>query len=758
MNSIVDFLLRRRKILLVVIALITIFFAIKLGQVEMREDEETFVSASDPVLLQFRAFQQQFEPEEGVIVAFESDNLFSTSEMQYLAALHRKLETLPGVSEVTSLINADKITGVSDGIEISPLIDTAAFNVESLKLAAAQTNGDPMFEGVYVSTNQHVAALIISLPGMFSGGSDSLCKAFYAELTKLVDSEKATTGRTLHVGGDMVTDAAVEQLMERDLSRLFPLALLFSAIVLLVFYRRFITTLVPLAPVLVAIVWVLGLKGWTNIPMTPVSVTLFPLIMVIGLANSIHIISSYRKMRADFSNSYEAMRETLRAVLKPCFLAAFTTAIGFGSLLVSDVTGISQMGIFAAFGVLSAFFLSIVIIPSALIGSKAFSTKKPVERNQRGLEPLLQKINRLNQKHPWKVLAFFAIITLAMALYIPQIKVEGSMASFAKEKTKLRSDIRFLDEKLSGINSYELILKGEENTFKNPEILRKMDGIETKLAQNPQVLKVFGVSNLVKIINKALNEDQQQFYSIPETEQEVAQYLFLYEISGGDELSSFVDETYSTARITIRTKQMSNDEQKAFIAEMNELTSKGLGNMQIEISGFGMLMNHINDNLIDTQIESILMALGIILALMFMLFGWKGGLLSILPNVFPIVFFLGLMGMLGIDLNMATSIIASVTIGIVVDDTIHIFYGHREEMKLNNQPSKAITKALLRIGAAMCVTSLLLVLGFGILTLSESKFIAHFGLLSASAIAAALLADLFISPIILEKAKLFFRK
>jgi uncharacterized protein len=288
--------------------------------------------------------------------------------------------------------------------------------------------------------------------------------------------------------------------------------------------------------------------------------------------------------------------------------------------------------------------------------------------------------------------------------------------------------------------------------------LRKIDGIQTKLAQNPQVLKVFGVSNLVKIINKALNEDQQQFFNVPKTEQEVAQYLFLYEISGGDELSSFVDETYSTARITIRTKQLSNDEQKAFIAEMNQLTSNELGNMQVEISGFGMLMNHINDNLIDTQIESILMALGIILALMFMLFGWKGGLLSIVPNVFPIVFFLGIMGMAGIDLNMATSIIASVTIGIVVDDTIHIFWGQKSEMEQFNLPSEAIKHALIKVGAAMCVTSLLLVLGFGILTLSESKFIADFGLLSASAIAAALFADLFISPILLEKAKLFQKK
>jgi predicted RND superfamily exporter protein len=371
--------------------------------------------------------------------------------------LHRKLEQLPGVSEVTSLINAEKITGIPDGIEISPLIDTAAINIESLKLAAAQTQSDPMFEGVYVSADQHVAALIISLPGMFSGGSDSLCKAFYAELTMLVVSEKASTGRTLHIGGDIVTDTAVEQLMDRDLSRLFPFALLFSAIVLLVFYRRFITTLVPLAPVLVAILWVLGLKGWTNIPMTPISVTLFPLIMVIGLANSIHIINSYRKIRCDFSTSYEAMRETLKAVLKPCFLAAFTTTIGFGSLLVSDVTGISQMGIFAAFGVLSAFFLSVVIIPSALIGSQAFSTEKPVERNQLVLEPLLQRISWLNQNHPWKVLAFFAVVTLLMALYIPKIKVEGSMASFAKEKPNSEATFAFrILKTLGGIITYEL--------------------------------------------------------------------------------------------------------------------------------------------------------------------------------------------------------------------------------------------------------------------------------------------------------------
>jgi len=758
MQSMINFILKRRNILLVIILFLTVGLSLKLGKVEMREDEETFISPSDSVMIKFREFQKKFENDEGVIVAFESPNIFIESEINYLNRLHKKLEQLPGVTEVTSLVNANKITGVADGIEINSLIDTAMLGNEMLQKAKTAIIGDPMFEGVYLSSDQKVASLIVIVPGMFNGGTDSLNKAFYNDLTTLVSNEKAMNNRELHIGGDLVTDAAIEQLMDRDLMVLFSIALLFSALVLFIFYRKAITTIVPLFPVLLAIVWVLGLKGWTGVPMTPISVTLFPLIMVIGLANSIHIISHYRKIRPQATSSIDAMKETLTRILKPSFMAAFTTAIGFGSLVVSSVSGISQMGIFAAFGVMAAYFLSLIIIPSALVASNVFGKGKQVEKHSKTMDAVLYKINKLNQNHPWKIALAFIVVFVGMAMYIPRIKVEGSMASFAKEKTKLRSDIRFLDEKLSGINSYELILSGEENTFKNPEILSKIDNIETELGQNPDVLKVFGVSNLVKTINKALNSDKQEFFNVPATGQEVAQYLFLYEISGGDELSSFVDETYSTARITIRTRQMSNEKQKAFLENLQQITSSQLGMIKTEVSGFGMLMNHINDNLIETQIESIIMALGIILALMFLMFGWKGGLLSILPNIFPIVFFLGLMGIVGIDLNMATSIIASVTIGIVVDDTIHIFYGQREEMRLLNSPSKAIAKALLRIGAAMCVTSLLLVLGFGILTLSESKFIAHFGLLSASAIAAALLADLFISPILLEKAKLFRRK
>jgi hydrophobe/amphiphile efflux-3 (HAE3) family protein len=754
MRKTIDLLLKKRTWLFIALALFSTAFSIKIGNVEMREDEETFISPSDPVLQTYREFQKNFEANEGVVLAFASPDIFSPGEIKYLENLHAKLENLTGVSEVTSLINGENIEGISGGIEIKPLVETSNDDGFNAAKAKSLSKGNPLIEGVHLSKDQKVTALLITLPGMFTGGSDQMHAKFFSELSELVEEEKKLNNRELVIGGDIVTDASVEQMMHTDLKLLFPLSIVLCAFILLLFYRTLATTLVPLIPILLSIVWVIGLKGWLNIPMTPISITLFPLVMVIGMANSVHIINHYKKTRPGAKNNYDALEQTLKAVLVPCFSAAVTTAIGFGSLMVSNVTGIKQMGAFAAFGVLVAFVLSMIIVPGFLLNIKLFNKKSKKDEHHVPFSQFYLNIDKINKKYTRLVLAIFVAISIIGLAFIPKIKVEGSMAEFAKEKTKLRSDIRFIDENLAGINSFELVIDGDENGMKNPTILKEIDRIEEQISKNGNVLKVFGLNTMVKTINKALNADDESFYRIPDTADEVAQYLFLYEISGGDELFSFVDESYSKARITIRTKQMADTEQKQFIAELNQLAGHIEGT-KFTITGFGMLMSHINDNLISTQIESILLALAIILVMMFFLFGLKGGMISIFPNVFPIIFFLGLMGVLGIGLNMATSIIAAITIGIVVDDTIHVFYSFKREIKTGIGGDIAIRNTLLKTGSALSTTSLVLAMGFGILAFSTSKFITDFGLMSASAIVAALAGDLFISPVVLVKSKLF---
>ncbi|MDA3817720.1 MAG: MMPL family transporter [Prolixibacteraceae bacterium] len=752
----IELLLKKRKLLFVIIALISVAFSLKIGKVEMREDEETFISPTDSVLITYREFQKQFESEEGIVVAYESPDIFSIDEIKYLETLHNKLEKLPGVTEVNSLINCENIVGVPSGIEVKPVVDLNAVGGYDAEKAKAASTDNPLVEGVYLSDDYKVTALLISVPGMFTGGSDEIHNQLFEALKQLVNEEKKLNDRDIIIGGDIVTDASVEQMMHADLELLFPLSVVLCALILLLFYRTLATTLVPLIPILLSVLWVIGLKGWTNISMTPVSITLFPLIMVIGMANSVHIINHYKKVRPGESDNYKAMKITLKAVIVPCFSAAITTAIGFGSLMVSNVTGIKQMGAFAAFGVLIAFVLSMIIVPGVLVGASIFKENSVIHNNER-MAGFFTRIDFLNKKHTWKVILFFLAITIGSAVFIPAIQVEGSMASFAKEDTKLRNDIRFIDENLSGISSFELIFSGNENSFKNPEILERIEELQREIEKNDNVLKIFGLNTMLKTINRALHADDENYYRIPSTSNEVAQYLFLYEISGGGELFSFVDEKYSKARITIRTKEMPNTEQKKFVAELTDLAGN-VNAPEYTVTGFGMLLAHINDSLISTQIESIMLALAIILVMMFFLFGIKGGLLSIFPNVFPIVFFLGLMGIIGIGLNMATSIIAAITIGIVVDDTIHVFYGFKSEKNIGVVNSKAIRNTLIKTGSALATTSLILALGFGILAFSNSKFIMDFGLMSASAIIAALAGDLFISPVVLEKSKLFNSK
>lgn len=757
-TKISHFLLKNNKALLLLAILITATLSLKLPNVEMREDEETFISAESPVLKQYREFQSIFDSNEGVVIAYESADIFTPEELNYLSHLQTRLLALPGVKDVKSLLNADNIFGIEEGIEISPIINSSDLSFATANKPYEIFNNNPFFEGVFISEDKKVVALIIDLPGMFNGGTDSLHKAFFENLDKTIKEEEKQSGRRLYAGGDIVTDASVEKLMEKDLTLLFPLALLLSALILFVFFRKSLTTIIPLIPVILAIIWVLGLKGWTHIPMTPVSITLFPLIMVIGLANSIHIINYYQRFRPFENSPNAAMLKTLTAVIKPCFLAAFTTAVGFGSLAVSKVTGIQQMGLFAAFGIMSAFVLSVIIVPFALERSGLFTKTAAHEGKNKLLEPVLKRIDITIQRKPLMIALLFAGITIALALNIPRIKVEGSMASFARENTRLRQDIQFLDLNMSGINSFELIIKGDEDAFKQPENLKKLESIALQMKSTSGVLKTFSVSDLTKTINKALHSGSEHYYTLPLTETEVAQYLFLYEISGGEVLSNFVNEDYSIARLTIRTQQLPNTEQKKIIHKLENLAKGNFSTMNIEITGAGTLMNHINESLISTQIESVLMALGIILLLMFFMFGVKGGMLSLIPNLFPIVSFMGLMGIFGVQLNMATAIIASVTIGIVVDDTIHFFFGYKKEMLKLNNPSIAVTNTLSKVGSALCITSLILSLGFGILVFSNSKFIGDFGIMSASAIAAALLGDLFISPIVLTKSKLFKTK
>jgi len=746
MNLIAQFILRFRIPLLLLIVLITAFMLHYVPGLEMRDDSSTWFSKNDSTLIKYHEFQDTFDESQFVMVAYTWKQPFAVKEIDYLNYLTDSLAQRPHIRDAISLTTVETITGTDYGLEIGSLFDE---NLDKHELED-RIRSNPFIYGNLISQDFQTVAIMLVLEqnvdktkslGEYNQEIDTGIK-------NILSRETIQTGYQFHVGGELITDAAINNLMDHDISVFFPISMLISAIFLWVIFRNFRSIIFPLLTVLCALIWIMGLKGYMDSPITPVSTTLFALVTIIGLANSVHLISQYQMEFNRFQDKKAAIIASLTNAGAPCFFTSLTTAIGFGSLVTSSIPSIFNLGIFAAIGIMSSFVLSIILIPIGLLWFTPKHKNNVVEKS-RFLDNTLNTIADLNETHRLTIIALFTAVVIFMALGIPRIRIEGSMIEYLKPHTILYQDTQFLDQHLAGVSSTEIILSGEADNFKNPDVLKEIETFQKCLVAHPQVSVSYSVVDHLKLIYRSLNSDDDSFFRIPETSEAVAQCLFMYEISGGEEIDGYITTDYDIARISIITKQMDDIQNKQLFTIINKYLESHFNDFDIQVTGFDYLVNQLTRNIVGTQISSLRTAFIIILGLMLLIFGLKLGFLSLLPNVFPIVFILGLMGWAGFRLNMATAIIASVAIGIVVDDTIHYFTHFKYEYRRCGDIHKAIRAALTGVGRALIFTSLILTTGFLIFILSETRILMDFGILASIAIFTALLGDLFIGPVLL---------
>lgn len=713
----------------------------------MSEDVSTWFNEDDSVLVEYRDFQDNFNESQFLVVAYEWDIPFSGSEMSYLSLLTDSLAELPHIQETLSLTTVENISGTEYGLEIGALFDDE-LPVSEVK---DRVRRHPFIYGNLISKDFRIVAVMLILEQ--NDDKTKSLSEFNQEvdtsLRNLLSVETARTGRQFHLGGELINNAAIEAMMERDIRLFFPLSMVISAIFLSLIFHNITATLSPLLTVFLALIWVIGLKGCCESPITPVSTTLFALINIIGMANSVHLISQFRQEYAQRPDRKAAILAGLTKAGAPCFFTSLTTAIGFGSLVTSSIPGISDLGIFAAIGIMSSYFLSIILIP---IGLLRFPPPKsdPVTKRGKLTHTLLNKIADLDERHPVWILSFFSIIVLLMAVGIPRIRIEGSIIEYLKPDTRLYRDTQFLDRHLAGVSSTEIVIEGAPDCFKNPDLVTKIEAFQQEIASHPQVSVSYSVTDYLKMIYRALNSEDEIYYRIPGTRDAVAQCLLIYEFSGGTEIEKYISNDYSMARISIITKQMNDQESNRLFTLIDDFFDDHLAEHRVRITGFDYLVNQLTRRIVATQITSLRTALAIILLLMLIIFGLRLGLLSLLPNVFPVVFILGLMGWAGFRLNMATAIIASIAIGIVVDDTIHFFTHFKYEYRKTGDIHRAMRAALTGVGQALIFASLILITGFLIFILSDTRILMDFGILASIAIFTALLGDLFIGPVLLS--------
>jgi hypothetical protein len=444
----------------------------------------------------------------------------------------------------------------------------------------------------------------------------------------------------------------------------------------------------------------------------------------------------------------EAFKATVAHLTAPLLGASGTTALGMLSLATSNVVAVRSFGVGSAIGVMVDFMISIVFVPTVLSLMKPEMAETPHERYL--IQPM-RAIAKFSSAHPGRVLAVTGVVLVLATFGIRQLRVDTNHINFFSRNHPLGQSARVIDDQLSGIYSFQILLEGPPGSLADPANLQRMDRLAEELRRLPGVKKVRSAADYVKRVNMELRGGDPAARVVPSDKATVAQELFVFSLGdeGRRELERVLASDNSRAQIDVKLSSMSSDVVLALIEKTESLATGVFAGTDITATttGSGRLFSTLDHYLVESQISSFGTAFFTVFAVIFIVFrSARFGLLTIAPNVLPVLAVLGVMGYLGISMNIATVMVASVALGVVDDDTIHFINRYRREAAAGAGTDAAIEAATVHEGRASLTTAIINSLGFGVLLFSEYKPTAWFGGLLGLTMAVAFLAEVFILP------------
>jgi predicted RND superfamily exporter protein/outer membrane lipoprotein-sorting protein len=734
---------------------------------------EIWFLENDPALTSYARFHQIFGNDEFVVLATNADGnpdvaghararraglphrgpegtVFDNAILASLDRVTAMLDTTAHVGRVMSLANYETIEGEGDDVRLVPAVPHLPMTAGELASARERVLADGLARGRVVSADGKVATVVAEIdhrPGEFRYKAD-LVKTVNAFLVR----EQREHGITYAFTGSAVLDNDIYADTRHDLRWNVPLLYLFITLFLILTIRSVPGVLLPMGVILSAVILdraLIPALGWKENSLA----TIIPLVLTaVGVADSVHIVVQYLNLRGGGLDGPNAARETVRRLFKPCLLTSLTTAVGFLSLLTAPLAPLQEMGALTAIGVTIAFLLSVFSLPAALSYLEGDYAAYAVRRRNSRLMAAVDGLPALVRRRGTAILVVAGVVTVAAGVGIARLKVESNAIEFFRKSDPMRRVTEYIQDKIGGVGNLEVVVKTDgPGGIRDPEVLRAMDSLETHLRSIGIVTDAFSVVDYLKEINQAMHGGDPAWRVVPRSPDLVAQYLLLYGASSPrEDLSNLVDLTQTTARVTARVKFASSTVYRRNVRELRAwLAGNFPAKADVELTGLMMLYKNMGDYIITSQIRSFLAALVVITLTMALAFrSWRLGLLSMIPNVWPIAFTLGFMGWVGLRLDMVNAMVAAVAIGIAVDDTIHFIAKYIEAVDDDKDLLQAVAYAFHVSGRAIVFTSIILFAGFAVILRSTFLPSVWFALLAAITIVMALLADLFILPAI----------
>jgi predicted RND superfamily exporter protein len=471
------------------------------------------------------------------------------------------------------------------------------------------------------------------------------------------------------------------------------------------------------------------------------------------VGTSVHILAIFYQRMEKGDAKREAVIFAMGHSGLAILMTNMTTAAGLLSFAGADVAPVADLGIFASVGVMLSFVYTVVLLPPlvAIVPIRSCRASRSAH-NQLRMDRLLQAISRIATTHPRKILGVSTVVIVLSIAGAAQIRFSHYPLQWFKTDNAIRRDTEEIDNTMRGSMTIEVVLDtAEDNGWHSPDRLKRLDAanaaMEALTHADNYVGKAFSLTTILKEINQALNENRKEAYAVPDDRNLIAQEFLLFENSGSDDLEDFVDRRFSKARFTMKFPFKDAVHYKPFQGMIEAYFHKHFPDTDLKFTGMISLLARTISNTITSLAESYAIAMAVITCLMILLIGrLRIGLLSMIPNLAPILLMMGVIGAFGFPMDMFTMMVASIAIGLAVDDTIHFMHNFRRYYEASGDPHQAVYETLHTSGRAMLVTTIVLSMGFFIYMFASLNNIIRFGFLTGVTLIAALLADYFLAP------------
>jgi predicted RND superfamily exporter protein len=749
-----EWVIRWRYPVIVVSLLLIALAGCGIRQLTLKTDYRVFFSKDNPQLQAFEQLQNTYSKTDNVLFAIEPKDgkVFTRATLATLVWLTKQCWQMPYSLRVDSITNFQYTHSEGDDLIVQDLVRDPehldATRLEQLRTIAVH---EPLLVHRLISPGADVTGVnvTIQLPDHGTGKEIGEITAFARKLASEVEARDPNLD--VHLTGMVIMNNTFEEVSLQDQRTLVPIMFAIVLLTLVLMLRSFSAMLVTFLVIAFSIVGAMGIAGWLGIALTPPSASSPPIILTLAVADCVHIFATMLHAMGTGKEQRAAVVESMRINMQPVFLTSLTTVIGFLSMNFSDAPPFRDLGNLVAIGVTIAYVLSVTLLP-------ALASLLPVRRRQQVAveNRYMDRFADLVVKYRNPVLWGMAIVVLTLVAFIPRNELNDEYIKYFDTSIPFRNDTDFATTRLTGIYTIEYSLgTGVSGGINDPAFLRDVDRFAEWYRKQPHVLHVNSITDIMRRLNKNMHGDDPAMYKLPDSRRLAAQYLLLYEMSlpYGLDLNNQIDVSKSATRLVVSLENVSSNELLGIEKRAQQWLKKNAPHMRSGGASSAIMFAYIGQRNIRSMLTSTTIALILIsIVLVAALRSFKIGMISLIPNLVPAAMGFGLWGLLSGQVGLGLSVVAGMTLGIVVDDTVHFLSKYlRARREQGLDPQSAVRYAFHTVGTAMLVTSLVLIAGFLVLTRSGFRVNADMGLLTAITIAFALLADFLLLPTLLMK-------